>query len=231
MRYFVLFLATSLTACALPRASAPIQKTNEPVSSHVTETAATLGEFEVMPETTESLEVPVEKQLVLEVAWTEHGTIVQGNPTLPLLSIVTDLDCVYCAHFAQRFFPLIEREYMAKQRLAVEWIFLPQKKTGEEAAKIALCSTITGELFEESMNALLISNDTASIVKHTKHVKSMLEKCVKSPATLELLLKNQERSKALGISRVPGFSLNGYSWLGVATEEGLRAEIEKGLKR
>lgn len=207
-RVVTTFVGLVLAGCAVPAPVTEQEETPTPSSGQI------IGEYEVMPETIESLETGAEKN-VIETVLTASGEIIQGDTGLTRLRIVTDFTCGYCHEFVTEYLPMIQRDYVQTGRLAIEWILVSGDATSELRAKIALCSiedfeSVTRNLYRTTPNAYPLS-------------------CVRSAETVALLAAHKERAATLGIGRVPGFELNGHTWLGVSTKEGLVQEIESGL--
>jgi len=206
----------------------------ESAMSSETLTGSDLGEHGGMPETIESLEVESDIAIDLPVTRSASDTIIVGDPTLPLLSIVTDPDCSYCKAFVREHLAWIEKEYVARKNFAIEWIFLPMNSNGTFQAKILLCAE-EHDAFAKANREILFSppvstNQIAAFAKRIGVTGPSLLACVNGKTSQSTLTLHTMKADELDIERVPGFSLNGHSWLGVATREGLREEIDRAME-
>lgn len=231
MRYFLLAAAFLLSACTF-RPAEPQKPQELPMTP--AESGDIIGENEAMPETIESLEVGKDEQEpALPTSEGASGTVIIGNPSTPLLTIVTDISCTYCRTFAVQYLPWVMDEYVATDKVALEFVFLPMNAEGIFSAKTLLCAQ-DQHLFDAAHAELRLSlltspKELPALAKKIGANATMLAKCVAGKEVTAVLEEHKEKAAMLGISRVPGFSLNGHTWLGVATWEGLKEEIEKGL--
>lgn len=233
----LLFIALLLVAgCSLP-APLPDSDTEHVQSSDTTvmKTDETLGEHEGMPEGTESLEiedVPADETGLIPIAVIE-GSIILGNPDAPRLTLFTDYTCSYCADVSRAHVPWMLETYVQSGTLSLEIAFLPTDEKGILSAKTALCASLQ-EVFAPADKALYevplsSEKELTAFAKKIGADAKELTACVQDAETTAIIGMHSANAEAVGITRVPGFSLGEDTWLGVATKEGLQREIETAL--
>jgi protein-disulfide isomerase len=216
MRIILLFALLALSACSTMSPTQP----ETPMSQ--LQTGDVIGENEETPETIESLEV-------VEVPADETGLI----PTAPRLSLFTDYTCAYCAEVSRAYVPWILETYVEEGTLSLEIGFLPTGEKGMLSAKTALCAALQ-EVFSPADKALYDTplTSTKELTAFAKKIGAdakEISACVQDSEVTAIIGMHSDNAEELGITRVPGFSLGGHTWLGVATREGLKAEIEKAM--
>jgi hypothetical protein len=187
---------------------------------------------EAMPEDTDSMEV--ESPSIALGIYRETGAIVVGTGSLPMLTVVSDINCFYCREFGVKDLSWLEEEYAAHGTLAIKHVFLPMDNVGKYMAQIAICGQEQGK-FRETMLSLSttpVSTDTQmqGLVKKLGLSLVSMRRCMSAPATKKLLDMMKRDAEALGIKRVPMFFLGDMKWLGVETRETLQRYIDAAVR-
>lgn len=235
--FFTVFLALLLASCAEWQSNPSVRPDAESSSSVtiLTETGTDLGN-EIMPETTESLEVAMtETGRTVSGLLTADGTIGFGDVSekdLPLMLEFFDYDCPYCREHALATRPWIDREYVQTGKLAIERHFLPQTAWGQRLASAALCAAVLKGF--DAFDALILSefprNEAAllTLVGRANIERTAYDACMQNagPLPSTWIFADGET-----VSRVPAFRIGNESWLGLMEEPALREHLSSILRK
>lgn len=235
--FFTVFLALLLASCAEWQTNPSVRPDAESSSSvtMMTETGTDLGN-EIMPETTDSLEVVTTGTGTSVSGFlTADGTIGFGDVSekdLPLMLEFFDYDCPYCREHALSARAWIDPEYIATGKLVVERIFLPQTAWGQRLASAAHCAAVLNA-FDEMDSLLLRSfprNETALLVLVNRAgiERKPFDDCMQNT---EPFPNSQSFVDSEIINRVPAFRIGNESWLGVMEESKLREHLSGILRK
>ncbi|MEQ1849249.1 MAG: thioredoxin domain-containing protein [Candidatus Peribacteraceae bacterium] len=238
MRIILTLSLLCLVGCSLP--AKPTKETEINATSSISSLPMTdeaIGKNEVTPENSESLEVedvPADETGLIAIAIGEEGTVILGNPDAPRLTLFTDYTCEHCSDVSRNTVPWILDTYVLKGTFALEIAMLPITEAGVLSAKTALCaaaqdifSPADKELYEAPLTS---TKELSAFAKKIGADATELAACVNDPEVNAIIGLHRGIAEERTVERVPAFSLNGHTWLGVATKEGLQAEIETGMR-
>lgn len=235
--FFTVFLALLLASCAewLPNPSVSPDAESSSSVTILTETGTDLGN-EIMPETTDSLEVAMtETGRTVSGLLTADGTIGFGDVSekdLPLMLEFFDYDCPYCLEHALAARPWIDREYVQTGKLGIERIFLPQTAWGQRLASAARCAAELNAF--DAFDALLLSefprNETALLVLvgRANIERKAYDACMQNVGPFPSTWTFPDGET---VRRVPAFRIGNESWLGVMEEPELREHLSSILRK
>jgi protein-disulfide isomerase len=144
-----------------------------------------------------------------------------------------DYECPYC----QDFQPVLDRiaaEYKDKLAIAYKDAPLPMHRYARKAAEAAHCAGAQGKYWE--YHDLLFKTKLVDLPQLKWHAhelaldQSAFDKCVDSGAQAEIVDKQFNEAKGMGLQGTPAFFINGRYFSGIISYEQLRAIVEEELE-
>jgi protein-disulfide isomerase len=144
-----------------------------------------------------------------------EGTPTKGSSTAPVVMVTfADFQCPYCGRFAREVLPQLEKDYISTGRVQLVYRHLPLgiHPRAAPAAHAAECAAVQGQFWP--MHDWLFAEgaqlDDAGLRTAAGSVGIDLgefETCLDEPKVRELVSRDAERAKALGLRGTPSFLL------------------------
>jgi protein-disulfide isomerase len=159
---------------------------------------------------------------------------IRGSKSAPVLLVeFADYECPYC----EKVNPLIQKlqeEYGDKLSIAYKDFPLPMHHRAQKAAEAARCAGEQGKYWEYH-DVLYYSRllDINELKKHAQVLKldeTRFNKCLDGGSEAELVKKDLEEGKKLGLPGTPSFFVNNHFFHGAVDYSTLREMVEQQLR-
>ena len=144
-----------------------------------------------------------------------EGAATKGSPTAPVVMIAfADFQCPFCGRFAREVLPELQKDYIETGRVQLVYrhLPLPNHPLAVPAARAAECAGQQGQfwpmhdgLFAEG--AQLDEAGLRSLVGALAVDPGDLAGCLADPQVAELVRRDAETARALGLPGTPSFLL------------------------
>ncbi len=165
-----------------------------------------------------------------------------GDSTAPLTVYeFSDFGCRYCAEFASRTMPLLEREFIASGQ--VRWIFVPVPSgaypNGEQAARAAVCAGFQERFWE--MHDVLFQEQSAwtsprdpfpLLLEYAADLgmdPARFESCYRGDEVGGLLAQASRTALLFGVRAYPSFFVGGRLVEGALAADAFRSVLIRAL--
>lgn len=155
------------------------------------------------------------------------GILELGSDTAPLtLFLFTEHDCAYCKEFHKEQLPLLLAQYVSTNKLRLQIIpFVLQKyEYSERRAVEALCATAQGKGLQMH-NALFDDKPYNDLELDEERFTN----CLQTPESVDLVQKQQQWAKDMGVQFVPSILLNDELLEGLPYYADIRGRIDEAL--
>jgi len=143
-----------------------------------------------------------------------------------------DYECPYCEKVTPGLQQL-RKEYGDKVAIAFKDLPLPMHHRAEKAAEAARCAGAQGKFWE--YHDVLFSSKALDIPDLKKHARALnldgdrFDKCLDNGDMTELVKKDLEEGKSLGLSGTPSFFINGHFFSGAVDYAALKQMVDQQL--
>lgn len=154
------------------------------------------------------------------------GFLSIGNADAPVtLLLWTHPSCRYCQEFLDRQLPRLTEDFLRPGTVRLQIGFLPLRKYPQSQTQAAsfLCAAAQGKGFPTLLGLFEGSTEEMSVAKVS------FNECMTSPRTQELLTLHASLARALDVTLVPTFFLNGEKMTGLSDYPDLRGAIQEAL--
>jgi len=163
-----------------------------------------------------------------------EGAELHGAKDAPVVLLeFADYECPYC----QKVNPLLVKlreEFGDKVTIAYKDFPLPMHRNAQKASEAARCAGEQGKFWE--YHDLLYSTKALEVNDLKKHAQTLkldeaqFNKCLDSGAEAEIVKKNLEEGKTLGLSGTPSFFANNHFFSGGVDYNTLREMVEQQIR-
>jgi protein-disulfide isomerase len=160
--------------------------------------------------------------------------VLSGSKDAPVVLIeFADYECPYC----QKVQPLLlklKQEYGDKLTIAYKDFPLPMHKRSQKASEAARCAGEQGK-YQEFHDMLYATKqlEIADLKKHAQTLKldeAQFDKCLDSGAEADIVKRNLEEGKSLGISGTPSFFANDHFFSGAVEYSTLHEMVDQQIR-
>lgn len=163
----------------------------------------------------------------------------RGSPTAPVTVYeISDFQCPFCAEFALRTMPVLEREYVATGKVKFTFVNFPlsMHRNSEPAAELAMCAARQGKFWQ--LHDLLFRNQErwAGLVEPGSYFLSLgdsagadreaLTTCLREGTMRALVRSDAAGASRSGAESTPTFYIEGGLVVGAQPIEVFRAVLD-----
>lgn len=163
----------------------------------------------------------------------------RGSPTAPVTVYeISDFQCPYCAEFALRTMPALEREYVATGKVKITYVNfpLPMHRNAVPAAELAMCAARQGKFWQ--LHDLLFRNQErwGGLAEPGSYLLSLgdsaganreaLTACVREGTMRALVRSDAEGAVRSGANSTPTFYIEGGLVVGSQPIEVFRTVLD-----
>jgi protein-disulfide isomerase len=176
-----------------------------------------------------------------------EGAQSKGSPNAPAVMIAfADFQCPYCGRFAREVLPELEEDYVKTGRVQLVYrhLPLPNHSLAIPAAQAAECAGEQGQFWpmHDRLFAEGAQHDRTSLTSAAASVGidiQRFESCFDGPNVAELVRRDAEKARSLGLIGTPSFLIGlrlpdgdvkvTRAFSGVLPADGFRAELERAI--
>ena len=163
----------------------------------------------------------------------------RGSPTAPVTVYeISDFQCPYCAEFALRTMPALEREYVATGKVKITYVNfpLPMHRNAVPAAELAMCAARQGKFWQ--LHDLLFRNQERwgglaepgtyflALGDSAGANRDALATCLREGAVRALVRADAEGAVRSGAHSTPTFYIEGGLVVGAQPVEVFRTVLD-----